>query len=254
MSKSTPAVTFPLAGRPVRRVGYGAMQLAGPAYSGRRRTVPPRSPYFAKPWPWASITSIPATSTVRMSPTSSFAKHSTLIRTTWPSSPRSAPSGATTVRGLRHSSRQISSVASMTTFATSASMCSTSSTCESWATSTPPSEGSIEKQVTALAETSAPRTRAPHRPEQRHLDADRRGAAPCGDRLCAEPLQPGPASRRRAGRRARGQRHRLRAVLSAGWIHADSVIGAVGDRSAPSARHRCRWRSPGSCIAHPTSC
>jgi aryl-alcohol dehydrogenase-like predicted oxidoreductase len=34
MSKFTPAPTFPLAGRPVYRVGYGAMQLAGPGVFG----------------------------------------------------------------------------------------------------------------------------------------------------------------------------------------------------------------------------
>src|ERR1700756_3871634 len=34
MSKFTPASTFPLAGRPVYRVGYGAMQLAGPGVFG----------------------------------------------------------------------------------------------------------------------------------------------------------------------------------------------------------------------------
>jgi aryl-alcohol dehydrogenase-like predicted oxidoreductase len=37
MSKITPISTFPLAGRPVYRVGYGAMQLAGPGVFG-----PPR--------------------------------------------------------------------------------------------------------------------------------------------------------------------------------------------------------------------
>ena len=34
MSKFTPAPTYPLAGRPVYRVGYGAMQLAGPGVFG----------------------------------------------------------------------------------------------------------------------------------------------------------------------------------------------------------------------------
>ena len=34
MSKFAPVGTFPLAGRPVRRVGYGAMQLAGPGVFG----------------------------------------------------------------------------------------------------------------------------------------------------------------------------------------------------------------------------
>src|SRR5277367_5752503 len=34
MSTFTPVTTFPLAGRPVNRVGYGAMQLAGPGVFG----------------------------------------------------------------------------------------------------------------------------------------------------------------------------------------------------------------------------
>jgi pyridoxine 4-dehydrogenase len=34
MPKSTPLTTFPLGGRPVNRVGYGAMQLAGPGVFG----------------------------------------------------------------------------------------------------------------------------------------------------------------------------------------------------------------------------
>jgi aryl-alcohol dehydrogenase-like predicted oxidoreductase len=34
MSKITPPTTFPLAGRPVNRMGYGAMQLAGPGVFG----------------------------------------------------------------------------------------------------------------------------------------------------------------------------------------------------------------------------
>src|SRR5580692_7753049 len=34
MSKSNPVATFPLAGRAVNRLGYGAMQLAGPGVFG----------------------------------------------------------------------------------------------------------------------------------------------------------------------------------------------------------------------------
>ncbi|MGA3251596.1 MAG: oxidoreductase, partial [Paraburkholderia sp.] len=34
MPTSTPVDTFSLAGRPVRRMGYGAMQLAGPGVFG----------------------------------------------------------------------------------------------------------------------------------------------------------------------------------------------------------------------------
>lgn len=43
--------TYRLGDRTVNRLGYGAMQLAGPASSARRRLAPPRSPCCAKPSP-----------------------------------------------------------------------------------------------------------------------------------------------------------------------------------------------------------
>ena len=42
MTDIASAGTFPLGDRNVNRMGYGAMQLAGPASSGRRRTAPKR--------------------------------------------------------------------------------------------------------------------------------------------------------------------------------------------------------------------
>jgi pyridoxine 4-dehydrogenase len=59
--------TFTLGDRTVKRLGYGAMQLAGPGYLARPRIAKPRSPCSAKPSPLASITLTPATSMVRIS-------------------------------------------------------------------------------------------------------------------------------------------------------------------------------------------
>ena len=74
MNDISAAGTFRLGDRTVNRLGYGAMQLAGPACSGRPRTVTPRLPCCARRWRAASITSTPATITARTSPTSSSAK------------------------------------------------------------------------------------------------------------------------------------------------------------------------------------
>ena len=71
------------AARRARRVrpAEGPRRRAGRAARGRRRA--------------ASTTSTPATSTARMSPTRSSARRCIPIRTTWSSSPRSAPGAAT---------------------------------------------------------------------------------------------------------------------------------------------------------------
>lgn len=61
--------TFTLGTKSVNRLGYGAMQLAGPGVFG-----PPRDRHVAitvrcaRRWHWASITLIPATFMVRTSP------------------------------------------------------------------------------------------------------------------------------------------------------------------------------------------
>ena len=52
-----------------------------------------------------------------------------------------------------------------------------------------PSKGSIEAQLTVLADLQRQGPDPPHRPEQRHADADRRRTPDLRDRLRAEPLQ-----------------------------------------------------------------
>ena len=63
-----------------------------------------------------------------------------------------------------------------------------------------PEEGSIAEQVTVLADLKRAGTDPPRRPQQRHGHPDRRGAGDHRDRLRAEQLQPGPPPRRRPDR------------------------------------------------------
>ena len=80
MSNIDQSGTYALGDRNVKRLGYGAMQLAGPASSARRRTATRRSPCCARRSRAVSITSTPAIFTVRTSPTRSSAKRFTLTR------------------------------------------------------------------------------------------------------------------------------------------------------------------------------
>ena len=58
--------TFPGTSMTVHRMGYGAMQLAGKVYGVRRAMWTLPLPCCGKPLKLESITSTPATSTVRM--------------------------------------------------------------------------------------------------------------------------------------------------------------------------------------------
>ena len=49
MTDIAAAGASPLGDRTVNRMGYGAMQLAGPGALGRRRIVKPRSPCCGRP-------------------------------------------------------------------------------------------------------------------------------------------------------------------------------------------------------------
>ena len=116
-----------------------------------------------------------------------------------------------------------------------------------------PSEGSIEEPFTVLAELQ-------RQGLIRHLGLSNvtsaqvaAGARHRRGGLRAEPLQPGPSRRRRADRRAGGPGHRLCALLPARRLHAAAVRDALGGGRASSARRRCRRRSPGCCSARPIS-
>ena len=75
--------TFRLGGRDVKRIGYGAMQLAGPGVFGPPKDRAAAVAVLRAAAETASITLTPATSTVRMSPTRSSERHCTPIATIW---------------------------------------------------------------------------------------------------------------------------------------------------------------------------
>ena len=71
--------TFPGSSITVNRMGYGAMQLAGPHVFGPPADRDEPSPSCARRWRSASTTSTPATTTARTSPTRSSARRCTPI-------------------------------------------------------------------------------------------------------------------------------------------------------------------------------
>ena len=132
MSEIEKAGRFKLGDRTVKRMGYGAMQLAGPGVFGPPKDRAGASPCCARRSPAASTISTPATSTARMSPTRSSARRCTPTRRTSSSSPRSAPGAARTRRGTRHSRRSRADAGGrMTICAISGSTCWRSSICAS---------------------------------------------------------------------------------------------------------------------------
>ena len=108
-----------------------------------------------------------------------------------------------------------------------------------------PAEGSIEAPLTALAELQ-------RKGLVRHIGLCNvtptqieEGRAHLQDRLRAEPLQPGTSRRRCADRRSRSRQHRVRAVFPARWFQPAAVIGALRRRSAT----RCHTDANGACLA-----
>ena len=185
--------------RTVKRIGYGAMQLAGPGSSDRPRTVARLSPCCERPSTRGSIISTRAITTVRTSRTRLFVKRFTRIRPISSSLPRSVPCVEATAHGSPPKSRRISPVPSMTIAATSGLTRSRSSIFASWAMCTilerNPSRVSSRRWQSCSA-------RAPFATwaQQRHRGASRRGAQHRACRLRTESLQPGAASRRWADR------------------------------------------------------
>lgn len=103
MSIMDQAGSFNLGGRSVKRLGYGAMQLAGPGVFGPPRDHDAALAVLREAVEAASTTSTPATSMARTSPTRSSVKRSIPIVTISSSSPRSAPGAARMDHGFRHS-------------------------------------------------------------------------------------------------------------------------------------------------------
>ena len=126
-----------------------------------------------------------------------------------------------------------------------------------------PAEGSLEAPLTVLAELQRKGLVRHIGLRQRHSDADRARTQDLPDRLRAELLQPRAPRRRRDDRQSGGRRHRLCAVLSArrlqsaaivdlvrrrraSWRHADA--GRAGLAAAPRAQYPA---DPGHLLARP---
>ncbi len=164
----------------------------------------------------ASITSTPAISTVRTSPTRSSAKRCIPIPTISSSSPRSAPGAARTDHGFRPSSPEELTQRGPRQSPQSRRRCARRrQPAHACSSVHGPAEGSIEAPLTVLAELQQQGLVRHIGLEQRHADADRRRPPDLRDRLRAEPLQSGASRRRRADRRSCPRRHRLCAVLPA---------------------------------------
>ncbi len=88
-------------------------------------------------------------------------------------------------------------------------------------------EGSIAAQVTALGDLKRPGSDPPHRAEQRHDSPDSRGAGHHRHRVRAEQLQHCPPGRRCPDRRPCPAGHPLCAVLSARRVHAAAIVDAI---------------------------
>ena len=233
-AKTLPGGTFTMAeDLTVTRMGYGAMQLAGPGVFGppdrpRRR----RSPCCARRSSWASPTSTPATTTARTSPTRSSRRPCTPTRTSCTSSPRSgrcrdAEGGWPHARSpeqlrqavhdnLDHLGLDALDVVNLRVGGFDS-----------------PEPGSIAEPFDGARRAAAGRTDQASRRQHGLRRADRRGAVHRAGRVRAELLQPRPPRRRRPDRLPRRAGHRLRALLPARWLHPAAVRHArVGRRSS----------------------
>ncbi len=230
MSNTYPVATFVLGGRPVRRMGYGAMQLAGPGAFG-----PPKDRGAAI----AVLREAVASGVNHIDTSDFYGPHVTnrIIREAlhpYPDDlvivtkvgairgddgswlPAIEPDDI--ARGVHDNLRNLGlDTLDVVNMRIAGKIHA-------------PAEGSIARQVEALAELQ-------RKGLVRHiglsnvtLGAGSRSTGHRGDCLRSEPLQRGSARRRRARRRTREQGNCLRAVLPAWGIHADPVVRVVQDR------------------------
>ena len=89
-----------------------------------------------------------------------------------------------------------------------------------------PSEGSIEAPLSVASRSSAAGSRPSHRPQQRHADAVHGGAADLRHRLRAEHVQSGASRGRSSDRATCPRRNRLCAVLPARRLHPVAIRSA----------------------------
>ena len=255
MSSIDKAGTFKLGDRTVKRLGYGAMQLAGPGVFG-----PPKDRDAAV----AVLREAVARGVNHIDTSDFYGPHVTnqIIREALHPYPDDlvivtkvgARRGADASWIPAFSRRRADAGGARQPAQPRASTRSTSSICASCSASTgrprarsrrrSPSSPSFSGRAWSATSASA---------------TSRRRRSPRGARsatiVCVQNhYNLAHRGRRRADRRARARRHRLCAVLPARRLHAAAVVDAVRRRARGSARRRCRSRSPGCCTARPTSC
>ena len=116
-----------------------------------------------------------------------------------------------------------------------------------------PAEGSVAEQVSRSGRPQAPGADPSHRPEQRHGRAGGRSPGNHRRRVRAEQLQPGPPRRRCPDRRPGPAGHRVRAVLPARRVLAASVVDPFVRRE-PARGHAdagCARVAAASVAQHP---
>ena len=248
------AGTYKLGDRHVRRLGYGAMQLAGPGVYG-----PPRDHD-------AALAVLRDGGGGRRRPH----RHQRLLRSPrhQPADPRGAVALSRRSRH-RHQGRRQPRRGRVVESGTGAGAASLGSRGQP---SQPRPRSAGGRQLPHSSRPPRPRrsldrrelrgdgrdaARGPDPPlgrQQRDPHAGRRGARHRADRLRAEPVQPRPPRGRRDDRRAGGRRHRLCAVFSRSAASVRCSRRRSPRRPTGSAPRRCRWRSPGCSGARPTSC
>ena len=185
---------FPAPHATVQRVGYGAMQLAGPGVFGPPKDRAAALAVLREAVAAASTTSTPAISTARTSPTRYPRGAASLSRMISSSSPRSAPGVARMPHGSRPFRREELTqavhdnlrnlgldVLDMVNLRMHGR--------RPWA-----GRRSIEAPLDGAGRTAAAGSDPSHRPQQRHARADR-GRRAIADRLRAEHLQCRPPGR-----------------------------------------------------------
>ena len=113
--------------------------------------------------------------------------------------------------------------------------------------------GIHQRAANRARRAAATRTHSSHRPQQRQPRTVSRSPDHHRDRLHPEPLQRRPPARRRLHRRPRKTRHRLRSVLSHWEASPRSSRPNSTQQPHPSTPRRCRSPSHGSCTARPIS-
>ena len=177
MSSIDQSGTFTLGDRTVKRLGYGAMQLAGPGVFG-----PPKDHNAAL----AVLREAVASGVNHIDTSDYYGPHVTnqLIRealapypTISSSSPRSAPGAAATAPGCRPiSPEELDPGGARQSAAISGSTCWTSSISGSCSARMDPAEGLDRGAAHRAGRAAAAGSGAPHRAEQRHVGADRASA------------------------------------------------------------------------------